>query len=139
MPDNYTSQHNFIGYFAEFPESKFTSVSGGDSQSDITQQHGGGGGIHNIVGPETVSSLTLQKPYDAVKDAGLDEWNARWKEGIHQQLTLIVQQVTSEGVPTGSARTYKGCARQSYNPPDLNRGSSDTAMLEVTVQPEELQ
>ncbi|MDZ7703363.1 MAG: hypothetical protein U5L04_02635 [Trueperaceae bacterium] len=131
------SQHQYIAYFAEFPQSRFTSVSGGDSESDITQQHGGGGEIQNIVGPETVSAVTLQKPHDHVIDQPLHQWNRAWKNGVHQELTLIVQPVSSEGIPLGEPDVYKGCARQSYSKPDVNRGASDTAILEISVQPTE--
>lgn len=138
MPDGdqYHAQHQYICYFSEFPASKFTQVSGGEAQNDVSQQFPGGQQApQNIVGPTTVSQVSLQKPYDHVVDQPLDQWAAAWDRGVHQELTLIKQPVNSEGVPAGKATTFIGCAKQSYKEPDLETGSSEAAMLEITVQP----
>lgn len=136
MPDEFHAQHNYIAYFTQFPASKFTQVTGGEAQNDVTQQFpGGGDSPKNIVGPTTIQQVQLQKPYDHVVDQPLDQWAALWRKGVHQELTLVKQPVDSEGVPVGSATTFVGCALQSYSEPDVERGSSESAMLEITVQP----
>ncbi|MFU8805692.1 MAG: hypothetical protein ACNA8W_17900 [Bradymonadaceae bacterium] len=137
MFNTFHATNDYVAYFVEFPASIFTSVSGGESTNEVTQQFGGGAkSPTNIVGPTTVSAVTLQKPYDHVKDAPLDIWASAWDKGIRRQLTLIVQPLTSEGIPVGKARTYLACAKTSYRHPDVNAGSAETAMLDVTVQPE---
>lgn len=137
-PNFFGTEHQFVAYFAQFPASKFTSVTGGDSTNDVNQQFPGGGGPPvNIIGPSKVSAVQLSKPYDHVVDKDLNAWAAAWDAGAMQELTLIVQPVTSEGtpVPGAASRIYHGCAKQSYKHPDVNVGSANTAMLQITVQP----
>ena len=135
-PNSFRSQHEYISYFVEFPGSKFTSVTGGDVQNDVTQQFPGGSGPpENIDGQTTVAQLTLSKPYDTIKDQPILQWSRLWSAGAKTPLTLIKQPVNAAGVPVGEAETFLQCARVSLKTPDVNKGSSDTAMLEVTVQP----
>lgn len=136
-PNNFRSQNQYLCWFAEFPQIKFTSKSGGDRSSDTTQQHPGGGGPpENIDGPVEISEVTVSKPAEPLKDAPLLQWARAWQNGIEQKLTLIVQPVTSEGVPEGEPDRYLGCSLSTESKPELSKGSSDTAMYELTVQPE---
>lgn len=139
MPDLKHSQDEYLAYFAEFPQSKFTSVSGGERTNETSTEHTGGGGKINIDGPADVSEVTLQKHYDHARDAPLDAWDKAWQNGVRKRLTLIVQPVNSEGIPVGKADTYINCSRSSYSKPDVSKGSSDPAMLEITVNPEDVQ
>lgn len=138
MPSGKHSQDEYLVYFSEFSNIKFTEMSGGEATNDTTVQHNGGGDKEVIEGPSEVSEVTVQKPYDHLTDAPLDQWNRAWQNGVRRKLTLIRQPVNSEGVPVGEADTYVGCARTSYSKPDVSKGSSDTAMLEISVQPEEM-
>lgn len=136
MPNNFHAQHNYVAYFVGLEGSKFTSKSGGAAENDVNQQFPGGGQTpENIIGPTTISEVQLSKPYDHIKDAALDAWANAWDKGDREELTLIVEQVDAEGVPVGKTDTYIGCAKRSYSQPDVEAGSSETAMLEVTVQP----
>lgn len=132
-------QDHYIAYFAEFPQVKFTSVSGGDQTNETNTIHTGGGGKTNIDGPSTVSEVTLQKPYDHATDVVLNAWSQSWQNGVRRKLTLIVQPVDAAGVPNGEADVYINCSRSSYSKPDVNKGASDEAMLEITVNPEDVQ
>ncbi|MFB6374483.1 MAG: hypothetical protein ABEN55_15495 [Bradymonadaceae bacterium] len=135
MP-NYSSQDEFVAYFAEFPHIKFTDVSGGDEQNDINLQHpGGGGDPEPVEGPTEVGEVTASKPYEPAKDAALILWNKAYSEGVRKKLTLVVQPTTAAGIPDGPPTRYVNCARSSFSTPDVSQGASDTAMLEVTVQP----
>lgn len=139
MVDFKHSQDEYIAYFVEYPQSKFTSVSGGERTNESNTVHTGGGGKTNVDGPSDVSEVTLQKPYDHAIDAPLNQWDRLWQNGFRQQLTLIVQPVDSTGIPVGEADTYTGCSRTGYAKPDIEKGSSEEAMLEVTVNPEDVQ
>lgn len=139
-PNHFHSSHDYVAYFREYPESVFTSVTGGEATNEVTQQFGGGRQSPDLIyGPTSISAVTLQKPYDHVKDASLDRWSANWSRGIRQELTLIVQPVTSEGIPIGAARTFVGCGRQSYKRPDVTSGAAATAMLDIVVQPQRME
>lgn len=139
MPDQTHSQDEYVCYFREFPESKFTSMSGGEFSNETSLEHKGGGDKTVIEGPAEVTEVTLRKHYDHAQDQGLDQWNKAWQNGKRQKLTLVKQPVNSEGTPVGQADTYLRCSRSSYKKPDVSSGSSDAAMLEVTVQPEDVQ
>jgi hypothetical protein len=134
--ENFHAQGQYVCYFAEFPQSKFTSKTGGEEQNDVNQVHPGGNGDPvNVEGPTTVNAVTLQKPYDLILDQPLNTWSRLWSQGVKQPLTLIVQPVTSEGIPAGEPDTYVGCSRQSFKKPDVSSGSSEAGMLEISVQP----
>jgi len=134
--NTFHNQGAYVCYFVEFPQSKFTQKSGGEETNDVTQVHPGGGGDPvNVEGRTTVGQVTLQKPYDLILDGPLNQWSRLWSQGIKKPLTLIVQPVTSQGIPLGEPDVYVGCSRQSFKHPDVQTDSSSAAMLEITVQP----
>lgn len=135
--NNFGPEHNFICYFVELPLVRFTSKTGGELQREVTQQHAGGmSAPENIRGPQTVGQVTLTKPYDFILDKALRLFFQAAIGGIGDaDLTLVCQPVTSEGIPRGPAQTYMNCTCVSIKFPDVNKGSSEAAMLEVVVQP----
>lgn len=139
--NNFSAQGNFLVFFAEFPASLFTEMSGGEVQRDSNLQHPGGlGGPVEIQGPTTVGQVTLQKPYDAVVDALLEAWATAYNNGIPLRLKLIKQPVLSDGVPLpgGKPDTYLSCGLVRWKKPDVRKGSAEAAMLEIVVQPERM-
>lgn len=136
---NFFAQHNQIVWISEYPGIFFEQVSGGEMSNDTSTTYPGGGGPHVVVsGPSSVGQLSLSKAYDPVRDAPLDAWAAAWQRGVLQRLTVVKQPVTPEGIPMGAPVTYIRCARISYKRPDLQKGSSEAAQLEITLQPEDV-
>lgn len=135
--NNFRPEHNFICNFTAFPTVKFTSKTGGELQREVTQQHSGGmEPPENIKGPQTVNQVTVMKPYDVVLDAALEAFLTNSIDGtIDQPLDLSCVPVDANGVPDGRALTYKDCDIVSLRFPDINKGSSEAAMMEVVVQP----
>lgn len=136
MTDFFRSQHGFVAYFAQFPNIKFTNVSGGEESNEVNQVFPGGTNVPvNIDGPPTVGQVTATKPWDSISDTALEVWSRNWSAGIKLPLTLIIQPVTAAGIPDGGPETYNGCSRVSFKRPDVSRGSAEEAMLEIVVQP----
>ena len=86
-------------------------------------------------GPTTIGQVSLQKPYDLIRDIPLELWSAAWSKGVKVPLTLIIQPVNAMGIPEGKADTFTGCSRVSFKKPEVTRGSADEAMLEMVLQP----
>lgn len=135
-----TSKHNFECYFLSFPEVLFTNKSGGEYQREINQQHTGGTEPpENIKGPPTVGQVTLQVPYDYIKQARFIAINNNKIAGnLDFSDDLVVQQLNSAGVFVGAPVTYKNADIVSIMPPDMDKGSAETAMLEVVCQPTDM-
>jgi len=134
--DNFRSSHGFIAYFSQFPQIKFTSVAGGGESNEVSQVFPGGSETPvNVEGPTTIEQLTLQKPWDAIRDVPLEAWSRNWSNGIKLPLTLIKQPVNAAGIPDGGPETFTGCSRVSFKRPDAERGGSESAMMELVVQP----
>lgn len=137
MPlDRYTSQHDAVISFKEFPGIFFTTKEGGEAQNEVSQQFPGGGGPpENITGPTTVTPVTITKPAEFAVDAPIIAWAKAWDRGVRVELTLIVQPVSSEGVPVGTPDYYHGCAKTSLSPRSVTKGSAEVSMLSITLQP----
>ena len=134
--DRYSSQHDALVYFQEFPGIFFTTKEGGEPQNEVTQQHPGGGGApENITGPTTVTAVTVTKPREAAVDGAIIAWAKAWDRGVRRELTLIVQPVTSEGLPLGAPDVYKGCAKTTLTPRSVTKGSAEASMLSIAIQP----
>ncbi|MFG0245744.1 MAG: hypothetical protein ACF8MF_06820 [Phycisphaerales bacterium JB052] len=134
--NRFSAQHNALVYIQEFPNIFFTSKTGGNVTREVTQRHPGDGTSPvNVPGPTNVEQLTLEKPYDAVKDMPLEVWATGWDNGLEAEVTVVVQPVTSEGVPAGKSDQYLGCALVTFAKPDVNRGSAEAKVLSVTLQP----
>lgn len=134
--DNFRSSHRQVAFFREFPQISFTSVSGGAESNEVNQVFPGGSNIPvNVEGPTTIEQVTLQKPWDSIKDSPLVTWSRQWSAGIKRPLTLVVQPVSAAGIPDGAAETYLACSRVSFKRPDVERGGADAGMLEIVVQP----
>jgi hypothetical protein len=135
--ENKRDTSRFLVYFAEYPTIFFNSKSGGTVEHAVTQRHSAGafGGPVNVSGRTTVGQLTLTKDYDAIRDMPLEVWNKAWSNGVHAELTCIVQPVSAAGIPDGKADTYEGCALVSFNKPDSDRQGGGVAELTITVQP----
>lgn len=135
--NNFFPEHNYVCYFSAFPQIKFTSKTGGELQREVGQQHSGGmEPPENIKGPQTVGQVTLTKPYDPILDATFEALVTRALNGVVDvDQDLICQPVDSRGIPNGKADTYKDCTFVSLRKPDVNKGSSEAAMLELIVQP----
>ena len=136
---NLSSKDAGLIYFTLFPTILWSSKTGGGSNSENTQIFEGGKRVPtNIGGPTTVEQVVLTKPYDPIRDRDILSWVAAWDRGIREELTLIVQPTNSAGVPAGKRQMLKGCAKINFKLPDIERGSSEAAMLELTVQPTQL-
>lgn len=127
----------FVIYFAEYPTIFFNSKSGGAAERTVTQRQPAGrfGGPVNVPGPTAVGQVSLTKDYDAIRDMPLEIWNKQWTQGIHIELTLIVQPVNATGIPDGKPDTYEGCALLSFQKPDTDRQGGGVAELTLTIQP----
>jgi len=133
--------HDMRVWFLEIPTVFFTTKTGGTSQNEVTQVFPGGSNIPvNVMGPVTVEQVTLSKPHDPITDKPLLTWAQSWGRGIRRRLTLVCQPVDARGVPLPGVvpTTYYACAKVSFKHPDVGRGSSDNAMIELVVQPESM-
>jgi hypothetical protein len=139
-PNNFISEHDSVIYFTQFPGVFFTDLSGGEDRRDVGLAHTGVNGEppEPIDGPSEVGQVTVMKPYDPVRDAPLDAWAAAYRRGIKLRITCVKQPTTSEGVPFGKPDTYLKCSLVSYKRPNVRKGSSETAMLEIVLQPSTL-
>ncbi|MEM1347990.1 MAG: phage tail protein [Myxococcota bacterium] len=140
MPqDNYRSQHRYKVWINEFPAIFFTTLSGGDTTTEVTQVHPGNREFPvNIPGPVTIEQLTLGKPYDSIKDNALIAWARAWDRGVQVPVTVVKQAVNAAGIPDGPRTSFLRCAKVTLNEPDVGRGSAEAAMLELTLQPEQV-
>lgn len=137
--DTFHAQHDYVCWFAEFPASKFQTVSGGELSAESTQQFPGGGGPHrNVDGPTRVGQITIGKGLDHVVDQPLKTWARAWKNGVRVKLTLIKQPVNAAGLPNGEPETYVRCSLVNFGFPDVNKGAAEAATLSIIVQPEDL-
>lgn len=140
IQDNFHTQHEYVGYFQEFPQIRFTSVSGGDLQTEGNKVFPGGSQTaRNVDGPTQVTDLTLSKPAEDVVDAPLRAWAAAWARGARTQLTFVVLRVDSTGLPLpgAPARTYLRCSHRTLTSPTLERGGATVATLSLVVSPED--
>lgn len=140
IQDNFHTQHDYIGYFQEFPGIRFTSISGGERTTEGTEVFSGGSPTPvNVNGPSKTGVLTLSKPAEDAVDAPLRAWCSLWSQGIHQKLTFVVMRVTPQGIPIPGAaqRTYLRCSHRSDTAPTLERGSAAVAVFALTVAPEQ--
>lgn len=136
---NLFSRDQGLIYFTEIPDILWSTKTGGASASENTQIFEGGSRVPtNIPGPTTVEQVTLSKPYDPVRDAEILSWARAWDQGEKEELNLIVQPTNAAGSPAGPRQTYANCAKINFTLPDIERGSSEAAMLELIVQPTQL-
>ena len=134
--NDFSAQHDALIYFQEFPGIFFTSKEGGDSQNDVTQTFPGGGGPPvNVSGPTTITPVTVSKPMDPIVDAPLKAWARAWDLGVRQELTLVVQPTTSEGLPVGEPDIHIGCAKTTVTRANATKGSAETRTFSISVQP----
>ena len=134
------TQHEYVAYFQEFPQIRFTSVSGGDRTTEGNKVFPGGSQTpRNVDGPTTVSDLTLGKPAEDIQDAPLRAWCSAWSRGQRRQLTLVVLRVDAAGlpIPGAAARTYLRCSHRSDAAPTVERGGATVATFQIVVSPEE--
>lgn len=140
VQDNFHSQHEYLAYFAEFPNIRFTAVSGGDLQTEGNKVFPGGSQTpRNVDGPTQVTDVTISKPAEDVVDAPLRAWANAWKNGARVQLTLVVLRVDSTGLPLpgAPARTYLRCSHRTLTSPTVERGGATVATLQLVVAPED--
>lgn len=136
MP-NFRSQSLYRAYFVEHPLSKFTVATGGDHQIPNTRVHPGGGGPTVIVeGEEEVQDLQVEKPLELDIDQPLLNALAAYKRD-RTRLTLVRIPVNADGAPVGAPETFIRCAVSNWKKPDRQAGSSEAAMLTITVSPED--
>lgn len=138
MPNEFYSQSNHVAYFTAFRQIKFESVSGGEVEIEKSQVYPGGSNTQKNVagGRVSISSITLEKSYEPNKDAPLEAWATAYANGTEEDLTLVIQPTTPEGIAKGKADRYEGCALTSLSKPDPDSSSSDASTLGITVQPE---
>lgn len=139
--NSFYTTHDMRVWFLEIPTVFFTTKTGGMSQNEVTQVFPGGGNVPvNVMGPVTVEQVTLGKPHDPITDQPLLKWSQLWDRGLRRRMTLMCQPVDAMGVPIPGAgpTAYYACAKVSLKLPDVGRGGSDTAMIELVVQPESM-
>lgn len=141
IQDDFHSQHEYLAFFQEFPQIRFTAVSGGDAQTEGNKVFPGGSQTpRNVDGPTQITDVTISKPAEDVVDAPLRAWAAAWKRGIRQQLTLVVLRVGPTGLPLpgAPARTYLRCSHRTTTHPTVERGGATVATLQMVVAPEDM-
>ena len=133
---NYSSQHNRLIRFAEFPQILFNTKEGGEIQTETTQQHPGGSGPPVTVdGPTTVTPITVTKPYDPIVDKPLVILAKARSRGVKRLLTLLDDSVDAAGVLSGDKLVYMECTITSFVPPATSKGSAEAGMISITIQP----
>lgn len=140
IQDQFHTQHEYLAYFQEFPQIRFTGVSGGGRTTEGNKVFPGGSQTaRNVDGPTSIADVTLSKPAEDVVDAPLRAWCAAWGRGIRRQLTLVVMRVGPSGAPLpgAPARTYLRCSHRSDEAPTVERGGSTVATFQLTVAPED--
>lgn len=120
----------------------FTSISGGKySREDIKYSDGVNGIEKTTPGLITIEALTLTKPFDPVSDKEIASFISN-QRNAKQSFTVTVNPVNADaqGSPLAGATTitYTGCVLLSYTPAKFDRNGSGVAMIEMTVQTNEL-
>lgn len=138
MSRNFSSQHNHRIRFVEIPGVFFETKEGGETSNETTQRFPGGGGPPvTISGPTSTGQVTLTKSFDPIADQALLQWIRQWDAGVHQTLTLLIEQTSSSGVPLSvPPQMYHRCAKVSFTPPSASKGSAEANTITLVVQPE---
>jgi hypothetical protein len=133
---SYVSQSTILAYFLEFRSIVFTTISGGETTTPVTEVFPQAGKPpENIEGPTSCSAVTVSKPLNLAEDAPLFRFDAENTKGRRARLTLVKQTVDAEGLAVGPPRIYRNCSLQSFNDGDANTAGSEARMLTITVKP----
>lgn len=120
----------------------FTSISGGKyTREDIKFNDGVNGMEKSTAGMITIEALTLTKPFDPISDKEIAAFIANQRNAV-AGFTVTVNPVNADaqGSPLSGATTitYTGCILLSYTPAKFDRNGNGLAMIEMTVQPNQL-
>lgn len=110
----------------------FTSFSGiSDSADTSTYASGTGNRILPVVGPKTMSEITLGTPWDRDIAKELEEL---WADYNCEALTISVQPTECNGESLGQPYILEGCLLSGINLAEVNREDSSVSMIELTLQ-----
>lgn len=127
---------------SELPSYSFRKLEGGDAQEDLAEYASSNLNKTPSYAPAktTYSEITISKPFEPPNDITLLEILDTYKYGS-RELTII-QATAIKGAtdfqPGPVIRTFKRCHIKTIKYPNYDEIGTEVAMLEVTLQPEEV-
>ena len=127
-----TTQSGWLCYINGL-EIFFTSFSGiSDSADTSTYPSGTGNRILPLIGPRTISEVTLATPHDPATSQDIEEL---WQEYACESLTVTIQPLDCAGESVGQPYILDGVLLSGISLGEVNRDSSEANMIELTLQP----
>lgn len=132
MPLDPVQQFLITGELAEF--GAFERISGGNPTTQFTAHYEAGSrSPSQVPGTHEYADLVLERAYRPDRDAALRNWDNAYRAGfeVGRTCTKLVRNYQNIVVDT---ITYPNCEPVSVEMPDGQAGSSELAMVRVTLK-----
>lgn len=113
---------------------RFDTVSGGDPVTNFTEYfEGGARTAEHVPSTTSYSDITLERAWDPTRDAALVAWHNSFMQGLEAPRNVTKNTLNFLGAVVRS-ETYAECKPVSVLTPDGAAGSTEIAMVRVTLK-----